>query len=236
MPYRFQTRPLYLQVRDAMIEKIRTGEWKGGSQLPNETTLSSEFSVSQGTIRKALDELVREQMVERRQGRGTTIRSQDAEMLAGRFYRLRGIPGFPITTRETKEIGLASEHECERLHLRPAHKVIRILRVRAVGEKPILKELVVIAEKLIPELAGEPEAPGFLYLYYFQKRGIVITRVNERITAVNADADEAKDLEVEVGHAILKLDCTGYDSNDEPIEWRERVCALRSGYYLSEVR
>ena len=236
MPHSFHTRALYLQVRDAMIEKIRSGQWLGGTQIPNETMLATEFEVSQGTIRKALDELVREQMVERKQGRGTLIKSHDAEMLAGRFYRLRDFPGFPVTRSEVIEIGLARDIERERLDLHPSHNVIRINRVRTVGDKPVLNEKIVISERLVPELAREDTIPGFLYLYYFQKRGIVITRISERVVAINADAGDARDLEVEIGQALLKLDCTGYDSNDRPIEWRERTCALRGGYYLSEVR
>ncbi len=73
MPHRFQTRPLYLQVRDAMLEKVRSREWPLGSQLPNEQQLAQEMGVSHGTVRKALAVLEHEHLVRREQGRGTFV-------------------------------------------------------------------------------------------------------------------------------------------------------------------
>ena len=52
---RFLTRPLYLQLRDALVERIARGQWKPGAAVPNEQDLAREFGVSPGTMRKALD-------------------------------------------------------------------------------------------------------------------------------------------------------------------------------------
>lgn len=69
----FNTRPLYLQVRDRIEDKIISGEWKPDHQLPNEHDLAMSFGVSSGTMRKALDMLEQEGRLTRKQGRGTTI-------------------------------------------------------------------------------------------------------------------------------------------------------------------
>ena len=66
---RFSTRPLYLQLRDALAERIAHGEWKPGTAIPNESDLAREFGVSSGTMRKALDMMEAEHLLTRRQGR-----------------------------------------------------------------------------------------------------------------------------------------------------------------------
>ena len=66
-------RPLYAQVREHLVERIRSGEWKPGQLIPNEFEIAAEFGVSQGTARKAISELAAEGLVLRRQGRGTFV-------------------------------------------------------------------------------------------------------------------------------------------------------------------
>ena len=73
---KFNTTPLYMQVRDAIMGRIQAGEWRGGQMIPNEGDLAREFGVSQGTTRKALDLMEFQRVVVRRQGRGTSIREQ----------------------------------------------------------------------------------------------------------------------------------------------------------------
>ena len=70
---RLVIRPLYLQVRDALVERIGKGEWKPGAAIPNEVDLAREFGISSGTMRKALDLLEDQRVVTRSQGRGTYI-------------------------------------------------------------------------------------------------------------------------------------------------------------------
>ena len=73
MPERFSIQPLYLQLRDALAERIASGEWKSGDIIPNEVDLARELGVSQGTVRRSLDLLESEHVVTRRQGRGTFV-------------------------------------------------------------------------------------------------------------------------------------------------------------------
>ena len=87
---RFSNRPLYLQLRDALAERIASGEWKPGSAIPNESDLAREFGVSAGTMRKALDLMEAERLLTRRQGRGTFVNDQSSDELAARFSNIRG--------------------------------------------------------------------------------------------------------------------------------------------------
>src|SRR5262245_32668022 len=115
------TRPIYLQLRDALAERIARGEWKAGATIPNEGDLAREFGVSPGPMRKALAMLESEHLITRRQGRGTYVNDPAAEGLVDRFCNIRGAEGKPVAGRvEAAEIeqGSANELEARRLQLR----------------------------------------------------------------------------------------------------------------------
>src|SRR5262245_20630514 len=130
---RFATRPLYLQLRDALAERIAQGEWKPGTAIPNESDLAREFGVSSGTMRKALDLMEGEHLLTRREGRGTVVNDQSSDEMAMRFNNVRGKDGQRITGRvrllEMTE-GKANERERDRLGLQSHDTVYRIRRVR----------------------------------------------------------------------------------------------------------
>src|SRR6478672_7519758 len=75
-------RPLYRQVRDVLVKRIADGVWQAGQMLPSEPDIAADLGVSPGTVRKALDEMTAENLVVRRQGRGTYVaRHDDARIL-----------------------------------------------------------------------------------------------------------------------------------------------------------
>src|SRR5262245_42446100 len=129
---KFMNRPLYLQLRDALAERIAQGEWRPGSAIPNESELAREFGVSAGTMRKALDLMEAERLLTRRQGRGTFVNDQCSEELAARFTNLRAADGSRLLG-EVKSLeiteAVASEQECLRLRLRAGERVYRLHRI-----------------------------------------------------------------------------------------------------------
>src|SRR5262245_54613797 len=127
---RLLTRPLYLQVRDALIERIGKGEWRPGAAIPNEVDLAREFGISSGTMRKALDQLEGERAITRKQGRGTYVADQSSDL--HRFSRISGADGKPLAaesrTVEIFEVA-ANEAECRRLCLGPYDQIYRVRSV-----------------------------------------------------------------------------------------------------------
>src|SRR5262245_62185849 len=123
---RFSTRPLYLQVRDALAARIAMGEWKPNTAIPNEGDLAREFGVSSGTMRKALDMMEGERLLTRRQGRGTFVNDQASDELAERFSNIHAADGDRIAG-ESKMLNIvqasANPAECARLRLRADDKV-----------------------------------------------------------------------------------------------------------------
>src|ERR1019366_3330895 len=80
--------PLYQQIKVLITQSLQSGEWKPGDLIPSEVELAGRFKVSQGTVRKAIDELSAENLVVRRQGKGTFVATHHEERAHFRFLRL----------------------------------------------------------------------------------------------------------------------------------------------------
>ncbi|OXH85790.1 GntR family transcriptional regulator, partial [Burkholderia multivorans] len=80
--------PLYQQIKALITQSLESGEWKPGEIIPSEVELAARYKVSQGTVRKAIDELAAENLVVRRQGKGTFVATHNEERAQFRFLRL----------------------------------------------------------------------------------------------------------------------------------------------------
>src|SRR4029077_13524263 len=81
-------RPLYEQIKILLTQSLVAGEWKPGESIPSEMELAARFRVSQGTVRKAIDELAAENLVVRRQGKGTFVATHAEQHVRYRFLKL----------------------------------------------------------------------------------------------------------------------------------------------------
>ena len=207
MTSRFSTRPFYLQVRDALAERIAGGEWKPGTAIPNESDLAREFGVSPGTMRKALDLLEAEHLLTRRQGRGTFVNDQASEELAVRYSNIRGGGGERIGG-DVQLLSIAegpvSESECMRLRVRMHERVHRIRRLRLSEGRPYMLEEVVMPAALFPGLSEQ--VPSHRIVVLAQQFGVLLGKGEERITIASASPDVARALRVEPATPILNLD------------------------------
>jgi GntR family transcriptional regulator len=80
--------PLYQQIKSLILQALQAGQWKPGDLIPSEIELAGRFRVSQGTVRKAIDELAAEHLLVRRQGRGTFVATHAEQQVQYRFLRL----------------------------------------------------------------------------------------------------------------------------------------------------
>src|SRR5688500_18338794 len=80
--------PLYQQIKGLILQSLQAGEWKPGEAIPSEMELAARFRVSQGTVRKAIDELAAENLVVRRQGKGTFVATHAEQHVQYRFLKL----------------------------------------------------------------------------------------------------------------------------------------------------
>jgi GntR family transcriptional regulator len=231
-------RPLYLQVRDAVAERIARGEWKPGDAIPNEGDLAREFGVSAGTMRKALEVLEGARLVTRRQGRGTFVNTQARAELAARYSNIRGPDGQPIVDEvRTLDIGEgpATKAERSRLGLRLQDHVYRIRRVRVHDGRPFMVELAAIPAALLPDGPGkDDDIPGRI-AELAQRLGLLPGKAEERVAMGEAGPETAEALGIEVGAPILVLDRVVLALDGRALEWRVGHCHLGDLHYTAQM-
>ena len=127
--------PLYQQIKELLVQGLQSGEWKPGELIPSEMELATRFKVSQGTVRKAIDELAIENVLVRRQGKGTFVATHHAAHAQYRFLKLVpdvGEPHAPENTiLEVKRIRAPGE-VTRLLRLKSGESVLLIKRVQAL--------------------------------------------------------------------------------------------------------
>jgi GntR family transcriptional regulator len=80
--------PLYQQIKGLILQNLQSGEWKPGESIPSEMELAARYRVSQGTVRKAIDELAGDNLLVRRQGKGTFVATHAEHHVQYRFLKL----------------------------------------------------------------------------------------------------------------------------------------------------
>jgi GntR family transcriptional regulator len=231
-------RPLYRQVKAIFVRRLMDGVWAPGAALPSEGQLAAEIGVSQGTVRKALDELAAENLVVRRQGRGTFVAEHDERRILFQFFKLapdQGAPRFPDSVVLSVTTGLASEAERTALDLAEGAAVTRIRRLRSFDGAPLITETLSLPQQLFPGLEDGP-IPNNLYSLFAGRYGITIASARERLKAVAlADVDAAA-LGVSPGEPALQIDRVALSLDGTPVEHRLSLCLTQEVHYLSDLR
>ena len=216
-------RPLYQQVRDLLLSRISSGAWRPAEALPSEQALAAELGVSQGTVRKALDSLAADNLVERRQGKGTYVAQHTQESAQFRFFKLsyeEGARALPTCRQSSISRRLARPEERRRLNLVPKSEVFAIKRDRLVDGEPALHEVVCLPAAIFENLDKHHPLPNTLYTFYQAEYGVSITSANESIRAVGADKETARALRISENAPVLLVDRTAFDIAGQAVEFR----------------
>ena len=230
--------PLYKQVYDRLVLRISRGDWKPAESLPSEHALAAELGVSQGTVRKALNELEAEKLVERRQGKGTFVTEHTSELANFRFFRLARPDGTrlsPDAKLESISRRAAKRGEKVALELTDKAQVIEIRRIRIVDDAPCVAEIVVLPYGLYPGIERLDSLGGSLYPLYQREYGIHIVSADEKISSVVATKENAKRLSISAGTPLLRVDRIAFSVNKRPVEWRTSFCDTRNFVYSVSV-
>ena len=205
--------------------------------LPNENELAREFSLSPGTVRKALEWMEREQLVVRQQGRGTFVQDPASTDLASRYLCLRSPDGEIIigdVVSSELSRGTADDTEAERLALAPKASVYRIVQRREYGSGAACLERRVYPAELFPDLETKSStvrnAGEFGYA-----NGVLFAHGRERVSIGQATADVARSLGIEEGSPVLFLDRVLKTVDDRKGEWRRAWCTLGDLVYEARI-
>jgi GntR family transcriptional regulator len=231
-------RPLYQQVKDVLVKRIVDGAWQPGESLPNEFEIADDLGVSQGTIRKALNELEAEKFLVRRQGKGTYVASHDEARILFQFFKL--IPDsetrqFPDSRILGVEVVAADAETSTVLGLRVGTRVVKIERLRSLAGSVCISERIHLPRPLFPGIEKR-NLPNNLYELYRRDFAVTVVRASEKLKAVAAKRHDSKHLGVEVGAPLLAINRTAFANNDRPVEWRVSLCRTDSMHYWSDLR
>jgi GntR family transcriptional regulator len=235
---KLDAQPLYTRVKRALAERILSGIWPPGRLLPNEFQLAEEFGVSQGTVRKALDALAAENLVERHQGRGTFVARHTSDTVHFRFFQLYDASGRIQPESRDLRIAVAEPDGRERaaLALTPEDRVIQITRTRTQQGRPILDERISLSETLFAGLLEYETIPNTLYDVYQTDFGITVARVEENLRAAPASERTARRLDCPVGAPVLAIERVAFDYSSRPVEWRVSHCLTDSVFYHNTLK
>lgn len=235
----FAYRPLYVQVKDRLLRRLIDGSWQPGQLIPSEIELAREVGVSQGTIRKALDAMAGENLLVRRQGRGTFVALPEESRILFQFFRIvsdSGAPTFPESRVLDRHAAGATREQAAALDIAPGDPVWLIERVRALDEKPVLIETIVLPESRFAGFGDLGEVPNNVYGLYSERWGITIARASEKLRAIAARAPDAAALGCAPGHPMLEISRLAFDLENRPVEMRVSRCLTDGVHYSSELR
>jgi len=226
--------PLYQQIKGLILQSLQSGEWKPGEGIPSEMDLAARYRVSQGTVRKAIDELANGNLLIRRQGKGTFVATHAEQQVQYRFLKLMPDLGDPKSegpaqrqiidckrSRANAEIGRA-------LAIRTGDAVLQVCRVLSFAGAPTILEQLWLPGAPFKGLTAErlSDYDGPMYALFETEFGVRMVRAEEKIKAVVPDAAQCKLLEIKSHTPLLSVERTAYTYNDTPME-------LRRGFYVT---
>ena len=233
-------RPLYLQIKGLITQSLQAGEWKPGEMIGSEIDLAARYKVSQGTVRKAIDELAAEHLLVRRQGKGTFVATHIETRTQFRFLRLtpdEGEPHYPESVViECRRVRAPAEI-ARLLELKPGDSAVLIRRVLAHDGEPFVLDEIWLPAALFRGLTTERLTASRVPLYslFESEFGTKIIRADEKIRAVPARVGACKVLKVAPGAPLLSVDRVTFTYGDKPVEVRRGLYSTRDHFYKNEL-
>lgn len=232
--------PLYMQIKEMFVANLRDGQWSPGELIPSEMQLARELGVSQGTVRKAITELVENNVLTRKQGRGTFVANHDSERSLFHFFHIvddnsnKVMPESETLSCRRKR---ASRAESSRLQLARGASVVSIERTRQFDGQPVILETITLPSEPFAKLGqmGACNLPNMLYEMYEKEFGITIHSAEEQLRAVAASEHDAAQLHIEPQTPLLEIDRIALTLDKTPVELRVSRCVTSEHHYQNTI-
>ncbi len=241
---RSSSQPLYLQVKDGLehwiLGKLHDGSLSHGDRLPSENELSEALGISNITIKRSLDELRRQGLIQRIQGRGTFVTGQ--ERLSFDLPRMFSLTAYTEESgmMPARKILEMSEHSASPaiakiLRLPARARVVRLVRLRLVDHTPVAVDTSYLPWKPLHDLIHVYRDGLSLYEVMTEQYGLAVVKAHDTLEPTLIKPLEAQALEVPPGTLGVKVERVGYDSGDKPLEYtimifRGDVCSFSIDY------
>ncbi len=232
--------PLYQQIKSLLTRSLQAGEWRPGDAIPSEIELAARFKVSQGTVRKAIDELATENLLVRRQGKGTFVATHAEEHTQYRFLRLTPDEGASenmqrrlIDVRRMRAPGEVARA----LALAAGEPAVQLRRLLLSDERPVVLDDIWLPGNLFKGLTAE-KLQGYrgpMYSLFETEFGVHMVRAEEKIRALAASAEDAEMLAVPTGAPLLSVERLSFTYGDKPVELRRGLYNTATHHYRNEL-
>jgi len=235
--------PLYQQIKGLVLQSLHMGEWKPGDPIPSEFELAARYKVSQGTVRKAIDELAKNHLLVRRQGKGTFVATHAEQQVQFRFLKLQPDAGDIASQGPAQRDILdcqrlqANSDLARKLGIRTNDAVFLVKRVLSFGGTPTIFEEVWLPGGPFKGLTAERlrADTGPMYAMFEAEFGIRMVHAQERIRAVNPTPEQAQSLQVQADTPLLRVERLSFTYQETPMEWRIGVYRTDQHHYLNEL-
>ncbi|HQR02712.1 MAG: GntR family transcriptional regulator [Proteobacteria bacterium] len=232
--------PLYRQIKSLIVQGLESGEWRPGEIIPSESELAERFNVSQGTVRKAIDEMAAENLVVRKQGKGTFVATHSDPRAFFRFLRLVPVAG-GFEPSESKPLecwrAKAGPEAARMLQINIGEPIIVVRRLLQFSAKPVVVDEIYLRGDVFAGLGLDvlKDWQASLYSLFETRFGVRMIRAEERIRAVAADRPSAELLGVTEGSPLLSVERISFTYGDKPVEWRRGLYCTANHCYFNEL-
>lgn len=230
--------PLYRCAKQSLLAAIESGACAAGATLPSETEIAAAMGVSIGTLRRAVDELVAEHVLVRRQGRGTFVARHRGERFLFRFFHLErrdGLREAPTIELLSFERTKAEAGAAAALWLQAGDAVFEVERRLHLQGKAVIHDRLTLPAAMFKGLTERRlrEQPGTAYEFYQAAFGVTVLRATERARAEAVGRDTARLLDLVVGAPVLRVERTALTFDDRPVEHRISVINTAGHDYVN---
>ena len=200
---------LQYQLREVLLEKLNSGEWKAGEMIPSEHELCEEYGVSRITVREVLKELVQSGYLKRKQGKGTFVSKPSVEATLVSNYSLSADLKQKGISSEFKLVSLSivdpSPSKKEFFELGDDDKLVEIIRTRTIKDEIYAWEKAYVPEKYLKDLSEEEIQNKGLYPSIKERTGLYPIEAEEKMEAVICPAYVAKQMNLPTNTAVFKI-------------------------------
>lgn len=231
--------PIYVQIEEALKQRIFLGEYDIGEAIPSERDLSDSFGVSRMTVRQAITNLVSNGMLYREKGRGTFVSTPKLEQ------PLNGLTGF---TEDMRARGLTPSSKilkfevqippfdvARELLLEEGEEVYFMVRIRNADNKPMAIERTYIPVSIFPDL-NTKLLSGSLYRIVEEQYGLTIGNAMQQMEASHVAKEDSKYLMLEPAAVVLIIKRTSFLSNGQPFELVRSAYRADRYKFISEIQ
>jgi GntR family transcriptional regulator len=232
--------PLFRAVKRALLQAIERGDVAPGDALPSEAELAAAFGISIGTLRRAVDDLVAEHILVRRQGRGTFVVTHTSDRFVFQFFHVErgdGLREAPAVELVSFERGRLDDDAAAALARRAGEPALRIENRLRLQGRAVVHDRLTLPAALFRGLTEKRwrERPSTIYHLYQLEFGITVVHVQERVRAVGADRAAARVLGVAIGEPVLQVRRVAIDLGGKAVEYRVSTVHTSQHEYVNEL-